>query len=241
MVLEQEYTVKLSEIGKRNKVTNKSILGYLEDIGGIHSNMAKLGVHDRDANNLGWILLEWKLEVIKRPNCHEKVKVKTWSKPARRCYAYRDFEIYDMDGNIIAKAISKWVLMDIAKRKILKIEGEISERYEPELNKTVFDNEEFEKIEEPESFEIETEYKVKRADIDVNNHMHNLNYIDVAIEALPEEIYKNQLFDNIRISYKKEIKLGEIIKSQYAKVNDKHIITIKSKDGEKLHSIIELY
>ena len=46
MIVENNYTVKLSEIGKENKVTNKAILSYLEDIGGIHSNKAGYGVYE---------------------------------------------------------------------------------------------------------------------------------------------------------------------------------------------------
>ena len=46
MILENEYTVKLSEIGKGNKVTNKAILSYLEDIGGFHSNLTHTGLLD---------------------------------------------------------------------------------------------------------------------------------------------------------------------------------------------------
>ena len=42
MIVEREYYVKLSEIGKENKITNKALLGILEDIGGVHSNICLL-------------------------------------------------------------------------------------------------------------------------------------------------------------------------------------------------------
>lgn len=240
MIIENEYTVKLSEIGKDNKATNKAILSYLEDIGGIHSNKAGYGVYEIPQTHLSWVLLEWKLKVIRRPNYAEKIKILTWSKEAVKYYTFRDFEVYDQKGNIIAIATSKWVLLNIEKGKIVKIEPQIIEKYEPELNKTVFENEEFEKITEPEEYQSQTEYVVKRSDIDVNNHMHNLNYIELANEALPEDIYKNQFLDNIRISYKKEIKLGETVKCKYAFQNNKHIVSIKSEDEKVLHAIIEM-
>ncbi len=241
MILENKYNIKLSEIGKDNKATNKAILSYLEDIGGLHSNIAKLGLLDIPKTHLSWVLLEWKLQVIKRPQYAEKIKVKTWSKQSVKCYAYRDFEIFDEEGNIIAKAISKWVLVNVEKCKIVKVEDELLAKYEPEINKTVFENEDFEKLKEPESYISETNYQVKRADIDVNNHMHNLNYIELANEALPEEIYRGDEFDNVRITYKKEIKLGETVKCKYAFNEGKHIIVIKSEDDKNLHAIIEMY
>lgn len=240
MIVEQEYRVKLSEIGRDNKATNKAILGYLEDIGGIHSNIAGYGVLDIPNTHLTWLLLDWKLQVIRRPNYSETIIAKTWSKECIKCYAYRDFEIYDKQGNIIARAASKWVLVDTEKEKIVKIEKELLQKYNPELNKKVFENEEFEKIKEPENYELKAKYEVKRADIDVNNHMHNLNYLILANEALPEEIYRNKQFDNVRITYKKEIKLGETVICKYSFIEGKHIITVKSEDDKIVHSIIEL-
>ena len=241
MIVEKEYQVKLSEIGKDNKVTNKAILSYLEDIGGIHSNIAGYGVLDIPKTHLTWVLLEWKLQVIKRPNYCEKIKIKTWSKQAIKCYACRDFEILNEQGETIAKAISKWILVNVEKGKIVKVEDDVLSHYEPEVDKTVFENEDFEKLKEPENYQLETEYKVKRADIDVNDHMHNLNYLELANEALPEEVYRGDEFSNIRITYKKEIKLGEVVKCKYAFDEGKHFIVVKSEDEKLLHAIIEMY
>ena len=241
MIVEQEYRVKLSEIGQDNKITNKAILSDFEDVGGIHSNKAGYGVLDIPKTHLTWLLLDWRLQVIRRPNYSEKIKVKTWSRHALKCYAFRDFEVCDEQGNIIAIAASKWVLVDTEKGKIVRVSDEILRRYNPEIDKKVFENEQFDKILEPESFQREIKYTVKRADIDVNEHMHNLNYLDLANEALPNEVYTKGDLNNVRISYKKEIKLGEIVKCKYSYENDKHIVTIKSEDDKITHAIIQMY
>lgn len=241
MIVEQEYSIKLSEINRENKATNKAILGILEDVGGIHSNIAGYGLLDIKNTHLSWVLLDWKVQIIRRPKYNEKIIAKTWSKESIKFYAYRDFEIYDTKGNVIVKAITKWVLINIQTEKLTRITPEILGKYEPELEKTVFENEDIEKVREPEKIISEVDYKVKRADIDVNNHMHNLNYLELVNETLPEEIYYGRELNNIRISYKKEIKLGETVKCQYSFENGKHIITVRSEDKKVLHSIIEVF
>lgn len=240
MIVEQDYRIKLSEIGKENKITNKAILGDLEDIGGIHSNIAGYGILDIPQTKLSWVLLDWKLKIIRRPKYSEKIKIKTWSKNAIKFYTYRDFEVYDENGQVIAIATSKWVLLDIDKEKIVKISDEVLNKYEPELEKSVFDISEIEKLQEPENYISEVEYTVKKSDIDVNNHMHNLNYLELANEALPEDVYNEQELNNVRINYKKEIKLGETVKCKYSFENNTHIIVIKSKDEKVIHAIIKL-
>ncbi len=245
MIVENEYTVKLSEIDRNNKVTNKALLSYLEDVGGKHSNIAGYGILDIPNTHLTWLLLEWKLQVIRRPNYNEKIKVTTWSKDTIKCYAYRDFKIYDENGNVIVLATSKWVLVDTQKGRIVMIEPELLEKYKPELDKSAFEEKDkkndFPKIKEPESYQYETEYVVRKSDIDVNNHMHNLNYMDLANEALPDEIYKQCQLNNVRITYKREIKLGEVVKCKYSFVDGKHIVVVKNNDESVLHALIELY
>ena len=241
MIIEKEYSVKLSEIDRNNKITNKAILSYLEDMGGVHSNMVGNGLLTIHETHLTWLLLEWKLQVIRRPLYAEKLTVKTWSKGYVKCYAYRDFEIVDEQGNIVAKAASKWVLLNIEQGRIVKIQDDLMEKYQPELTRNAFDNEDdFPKQQELEQYDSETEYVVRRADIDVNNHMHNLNYLDLANEALPEDVYRGEQFNNVRITYKKEIKLDEKVKCKYGVKESKHIIAIKSDDDKTLHALIEL-
>mgnify|MGYP003311595577 CR=1 FL=1 len=70
--------------------------------------------------------------------------------------------------------------------------------------------------------------------------MHNLNYIELANEALPEDVYKGALFNDVRIAYKKEIKLGETVKCKYTFEDNKHIVVVKSEDDTVTHAIIEL-
>ena len=246
MIVEEEYTVKLSEIDRNNKVTNKAILSYLEDVGGKHSNIAGYGILDIPNTHLTWLLLEWRLKVIRRPNYNEKLKVTTWSKDTVKCYAYRDFKVYDEQGNIIVLAASKWVLVDTQKGRIVMVEPELLEKYKPELDKSAFGDEidkknDFPKIREPENYQYEKDYVVRKSDIDVNNHMHNLNYMDLANEALPDEVYKKGQLNNVRITYKREIKLGEVVKCKYSFVDGKHVVVVKSNDESVLHALIEMY
>lgn len=246
MIVENEYTVKLSEIDRNNKVTNKAILSYLEDVGGKHSNIAGYGILDIPKTHLTWLLLEWKMQVIRRPNYNEKIKVTTWSKDTVKCYAYRDFEIYDEQESLIARATSKWVLVNTEKGRIAMIEPELNERYKPELDKSSFGNinnekKDFPKIQEPEDYQYETEYIVRKSDIDVNKHMHNLNYMDLANEALPDEVYQQGELNNVRITYKREIKLDEVVKCKYSFVNGKHLVIVKNNDESVIHALIELY
>ena len=92
-----------------------------------------------------------------------------------------------------------------------------------------------------ENFDLSFKYTVQRRDIDVNHHMNNINYLNVAYEFLPDDIYFANECNNIEIMYKKGIKLGETVNCLYCKKDDTNYVTIKSDDLKSLHAIVKLY
>lgn len=238
MIFKDKFKTRLTDIGIDNKIKNKALLQMLEDIGSYHSDAVGYGANDTPNNKLTWILLDWKLKIINRPKYGQTLEVHTWARGGNKFFTYRDYEIYDEKGNICAIATSKWTLINIEKEKMERITDEVIDAYKIE-KKEVFPGEKLDKLKVPENFTNEVEYTVIRRDIDINRHMHNLYYLDLAYEALPEEVYNSRPYDNVRIMYKKEIKLGDTVICKYANENNKHIVVITDKK-ENLHAIIEM-
>lgn len=240
-VLEQNYRVGISQVGVSGLIKNIGMLGILEDIACRHSDLAGFGIKDIPTKHFSWVLLNWKVKILKRVSYGTNLKVRTWAKVYNKFQTTRDFEVYDENGDVVCIATSKWVLIDIEKSTMTRITDEILSEYSPE-SKNVFENSEIDKLVEPSSFSSEFTYKTQRRDIDVNNHMHNLNYLDVAYEALPEDIYNSEESNNIEIMYKKGIKSTDTVKCLYSYENDAHYVTIKSDADEKvIHAIVKLY
>lgn len=239
MIFKEQFTMQLKDIGKENYMKNRAILEIFENIGTHHSDIAGYGPNDIKRTGVTWVLLDWKVQVLKRPKYGKKLNVSTWGRTMKRTYTYRDFEMYDEENNLCVIGTSKWVLIDIETGKIAKITEEIYEKYQIE-EKSVFNIEELDKLKAPEEYSSEIEYKVSRRDIDLNGHMHNLYYLDIAYEALPEDVYEKRPFDSFRIQYKKEVKLGDVVKCRYTFKDDKHIVSICNSEGSRVHAIIVL-
>ena len=241
MIYKENFKVGLKDVWKGNEVSNSAILEYLENIAAYHSDTVGYGINTTKDTNLNWLLLDWKVEVLKRPTYGENLEVHTWSREIEKFWAFRDFEIYDQNHELCVIATSKWLLVNSKTAKIERVDPKMAEKYNSEPQKKVFPEENLDKIKEPDSFESKFEYKVRRKDIDVIGHMHNIYYLDLAYEALPEEEYQKRPFNTIRIMYKKEIKLGETVHCLYTKQDKKNIITIKDESEKLLHAIVEVY
>ena len=240
MKFESKYYVGIKDIGVNNKITNVAILGFLEEIGCAHSATCGYGVNDIETNKKAWLIMDWKLKVLERPKYGDEITIKTWSRPIEKhiFYTYRDFEVFN-GGKKVAVATSKWILFDIESKKISKITDDIISLYKSEDTK-VFEEKELPRLKEIDDFSTQLEYKVRRLDIDVNQHMHNLNYLKLAYEVLPENVYYEEEKSNVRIMYKKQILLGDTVNCYYTELEGKQIVTIKNKENTSLHAIIEL-
>ncbi len=242
MKIEQTYKLGLREVGMKNKLTNYGILAFLEDIATYHSGLVGYGVNDIEKNKGAFLILDWNLEVYNRLKFNDIVKVKTYALPIEKpCFhCYRNFDIYDANDELIAKATSKWLFYNFEQHRIVKLDEDMLKLFESEGNLQKAE-EKITKLQEPKTFEKMIEYQVQRSNIDVNMHMNNLVYLKLANEILPEEVYFADELNNLRITYKHQIRLGQTVKIYYTMEDSKHIVTIKNNEENKIHAIVELW
>ena len=236
---EHDFEIGFRDVGKSNELTNKGLIGFLEDIAGMHSNEVGYGLNHIEETGLTWVLLNWKIRILKRPLYGEKIHIKTWARNSMKFYTFRDFEVYNAKNELVAIATTKWVLMDAKTMSLMKISEELISKYCPE-SKMVFEGEtEINKLEAPNEYSIVMPYTIQRKDIDINGHVHNTYYLDFAYEILPDDVYENFNFGNFEIMYKKETKLGETIKCFYTKTDTSHYVVMKTEDEKSIHCIVK--
>ena len=239
-IFELKTRVDIGKVDSKAFVTNKGMLALLENVACMHSDKAGYGICDIPFTHLSWVQLNWRVNIIRRLKYNEEITIKTWAKEASKVTTIRDFEVLDKNGKQVCIATTKWTLTNIDTQSIVKITDDIIGEYEPDT-KSIMPEYDFKKLVEPKIFFFLYIYKTERRDIDVNKHMHNLNYLDLAYETLPEDIYLNSEFNNIEIMYKKAIRLGDTSKCLYSFGNSKHTVLIKKKKKKDLHCIVNLW
>ena len=240
MIVEHKFYVGLREIGKDNLLSNKGILAALEDAGCKHSEMAGIGITNINITKKSWVIISWKVQVFSRPEFNTEITVQTWSRKIDKLYAYRDFKVIDNNGNLVAIGTSKWVLLDYDTGKIIKLTEDVSKDF------TIEDNSVFEEEDEINlNFEYEIKnrmcYKITKNLIDLNHHLNNINYLDLATEILPESL---DSYNKFQILYKKQIMLNEEVYVYNCKSNESTYIVISDQEDnlelKKSRSIIKL-
>lgn len=236
MFVSQEFIIGFRDIDKNYQLTDKALLGYFEDTAGIHSSKVGYGLLDIPKTHLTWFLISIKVKILKRPYYGEKITITTWAEGRNKIYAFRNYEAKNEAGEIVAISSSKWIPIDARDGSIMKLTDEIYSKY-GEKNKSNFEDEKTYKLREPDNYILSKEYKVTKAMIDMQNHVHNTYYLNFVLEILPEELKDKEICE-LEILYKNQIFYNETVKIMYTKENNNNYVVIKSKDETKLHAII---
>lgn len=238
MIVEFNYNPILEDFNKNRTLKIPAIMKILENAGTKHTDAVGDNILDSSNKGLTWILTDWYVEIKSCPTYGDKILSKTWSQFTTTTFGCaRDFELY-ANEKLAAIASTRWVLLDLKTERPTKIDKEWFTIYQSE-DKSVFDNPRLPKTENVTEFLSEKTLEIRRGDIDFNDHVHNLTYLDYALEAIPQDVYDKMDFTKIRISYKSAVKQNDKIVCKYAFVNEKHIVNIFDQNNE-LKAVIEL-
>ena len=225
MIYKEKYRIGIEDVAHNSQATNKALLSIMEDIACAHSADVGYGVLEVETKHRAWVLLDWKIKVIKRPVYGCIIDASTWSRKIDRLCAYRDFELKDEDGEILAIGSSRWILTDTERRRPVRLTEDIAALYESEDL-------------------CDTEGNCYTDDYQDEALLHPENYLEKCMELAPEELsYLLYYFDGKRGCDDFAVEDGRYFRmlTQSERVSDEYkaylipeIIRFYQKKGEML-------
>lgn len=234
---------RLDDYNRNGKLSMEGIMHILGIAGQCHSDSVRDGVLKGSLSGIAWILTEWDIKIIKRPENDEMYTVATWARSQRAgvptSIVSRDFIMKGKNGEELVLASSKFVLMNLSTGKVARITPEMLEVYSPE--DTAVMQVSVGKIRMPKECGKEVHIPKMREDIDFNGHVHNTRYMSYALEALPHDVYCEDHISSVRIEYRTPVFEEDEIKARVAHISDEdaYIVGIYNQD-EKMCSIIKI-
>ncbi len=218
--------IRYSETNASGSLPIAGILDYFQDCSVFQSEELGLGVKYLASRNRAWVLNSWQLEVKRFPKECEFVTVETWASGFHRFHGDRNFLMKDEGGETIAYANSIWVYMDLESGRPTKPSQEQILKYqvEPPLKMEYQSR----KIRVAAEWEEREPVRVKKEWIDSNHHVNNSYYVKAACSELPEDLAVSRL----RVEYKRQAVLGDILYPRIAEENDRIVAALCDKEGK---------
>jgi acyl-ACP thioesterase len=250
-----KFRVQFGDVDRNNQLTMHGMLRLLQEVSNVHSDLVGYGVNQIGETNYSWVLYQQRMHLYERPHWNTELTIRTWSRGAEGLTCLRDYEATDAAGNIIARGSSSWLLVDATTQRMIKIPEGLMEKYG-----TVEENvlkEPLTRLKPIGDAPLLWEYRICRRDIDINRHVNNLNYVNFALEALPEDIPETA-FNDVTIMFKKASFYGdtvgcfgaweipssdsapELLETESETAKYPFVAAIKNPEGTLLHAVVRL-
>lgn len=216
----QTYRVRSYECAPDGRVRLSHLCNYLQESASIHAQKLGFSKQNLDPLGLTWVLTRMRVRVFNYPTWGEPVVVLTYPRNMRKLTAYRDFVLSRPDGSPIGIATSEWMTMNQASRRVARLPDFIG-AYSNTVRPCVWtEGEPFERLEfpNPDTSTVATDlttrsFTVQQAQIDLNEHVNNVHYIEWMMECAPEMTEGHRVCD-LHVVFREEARYGESITAQ---------------------------
>lgn len=218
--------VRYSEVDDTEQMTLPALVNYFQDCSTFQSEDIGLGIDVLKEQGKVWILSAWQIEAMRYPKIGERVQTQTWANGFEGFYGTRNFRMTAEDGEVLACANSVWVFMDAKKGRPIRPQPEDVDAYDVEAPLEM--EPVSRKIALPKELTEKEHFPVRRAQIDTNKHVNNCQYIQMALEVMPECARAGK----IRVEYKKSAVFGDMIYPRTAVEEERKIVELCGADGK---------
>lgn len=206
----ETYTVRTYEIDHRKRMTVPALVRLMQEAAMQQVMQLRVSVWDLEPEGISWVMMRLQMEIDRLPLLGETITVKTGPTGLERVLTYRNFWVYDAEGQLIAQAVTHWVLMDTSTRRLRPVPDWIINRFS-EFIPTTHDGLQPSRHKLPMLTQADhrKSFRVRWHDLDFNNHLNNTYYILYLLEGLPAEWLSDHQLTRLDIAYKAEVRMEE--------------------------------
>jgi len=223
-----EYTVPYSQADAKGQMKPGALLSlFTNEMAENHSAMQGFGRQQMLEKGMVFLLSKVSIRFCRMPKAMETLQITTYERGAKGAQYRRLFTVKTQSGEIVAEAVTLWVLADMHAHKILRPSAfpfEIHVYDQPvdvPMDKHLHDHGEGQLI---------LQRPVCYSDVDVNGHLNNAKYLDIVCDCLTCELQRADI-EQVQIHYVKEAALSD--KLQIYKSVQQQTVYLWAQNGEQ--------
>ena len=184
-----------------------ALLHELQEASGDAVRAAHATGADLKPLGLMWVVVRYDLSLSRAFRPGENLHLTTWANPFRHRMSQRNYLIYSAEGEVLLRGAGVWAIADRTTRSMTDAES----------HGIVFDTEitgsEMPRPATPEKLPLTAEesHQVTEADLDMNGHMNNTRYFDLAERCIETE-KEGLTLQRARVVFQNEAVPGETLR-----------------------------
>ena len=223
-----DYRVLSSDTDANRNLRLSRLFTMLQEASIAHTTELGMGREKTLDRGLLWIVTLQQAKITRLPVYDEPIRLRSWPGKTMHLLFPRYYRIEDRRGNSLVEASALWALMDQNTRRVvfpelygIKIRGvhtgkELALPASPRMPQG----------EQTGSFTVPYSY------VDLNGHMNNTRYFDLAADRMPQEL-RTRPISGVQAEYAKEAKEGDTILLRH-ETTDNAFLLSGEHDGARL-------
>jgi medium-chain acyl-[acyl-carrier-protein] hydrolase len=203
------HTIQATDTDANGCLSTSVLFDFMQQSAQKNAASLGVGVEKMRETNLAWVLNRLILTVDRYPKLGETVALATYPVRIDKYFVYRDFQLMDADGVLIAYSVSVWLLLDLEKRTMASVPSFIHDIKYPDVSNPLPPMSG--KVLPLKTVDFTSKRVVSLEDLDFNDHASNVSYVKWLVEAMPLDIQKACFIQALDINYRAECYLNEAI------------------------------
>jgi acyl-ACP thioesterase len=223
-VYRKKYVIGINEVDFTQKLKQSALFGYFQDIASHAVLNLNIGINELiERFHVTWVLVRIRADIVRNPGWNEEITLETWPQEPGRLEFERDFLVTDGQGNVIIRAVSTWVIMDVDTREVKKSEL-IHFKY-PSFKKERAMDCRLGRLKPSGTPEAAYKRIIGYSDVDMNGHLNNSKYVDFIMDCFTVENHRQYEVRSIEVNYLSEALPGEtlVLRRELSEINANHI------------------
>jgi acyl-ACP thioesterase len=201
-VWQQTHQIRSYEVDCHHRLTILSIFNFMQEAASRHAEALGVSIQQLLLENYTWLLSRLKIKIASFPVWQDRITISTWPSGAQRLFALRDFQLQDKHDQTVAAAVSAWLVLDVEKRRPVRI-GPFIEKLRPLEGQHILPDT-LDKLPGLEFRTHEKKFVVRYRDLDINQHVNNVSFVEWLVESIPNGVLNTAVLAELEINFMAE-------------------------------------
>lgn len=209
------FTLRGYECDALGRLSIPALMNLMQESANRNALAYGISIADLERQGFGWMLMRFQLRMHQYPRYGQTIQLITYPTFVEKYFIYRDFRVTDETGTLLADASSVWLVFGTEKRAMVPLPVFIKRLTAPT------DVDPLPKLPLKPDFQNQPFLPAHQKDVEVgwlnidqNQHVNNVAYVQWLLEAMDKETLQRGELTEIDLVYRTESHWGDTLQVQ---------------------------
>ena len=115
--------LRVTDFDRYGRLKPSAVLSLFQEAATVQAGVMDIGHDAMERRGVFWAVIRTYYEVIQQPQLYTSVQVRTWPHSPSRFSFQRDYIVTSLDGEMLLRGTSEWVLMSLETRSFVNLDS----------------------------------------------------------------------------------------------------------------------